>query len=60
MLKEKVTNNLTEEDSLRLEIVEISCICDELKARTSSKMGPRETLLNRHIMEMCLLAPNVN
>ena len=52
ILKSKIDDTLGEEDRLQLESVELSKICDELKARAACKMGSREKLLNRKLEDM--------
>ena len=52
ILKEKVTDSLAEEDNLKMIIVKQSTLCDELKAKNESKMGPRELELHRKLDEI--------
>ena len=52
ILKDKVTDNLAEEDDLKATIVEQGILCDDLKARNEETMGPRELELNRKLEEI--------
>ena len=46
ILKQKMAQNLNDEDSLQLEIVNLRLICDKLKSENGSEMGFGEKLLN--------------
>ena len=49
ILKSMIDDALGEEDRLQLDIVELSKMSDELKARAACKMGSMEKLLNRTV-----------
>ena len=52
ILKEKVSQSLGMEDILRLEIVDLCLVRDELKAKNSCEMGAREKLLNQKLEDI--------
>ncbi len=52
MVREKAAETLSEEDSIRSDMVGLSIECDNRKAMSECNMGPRERELNRKLEDM--------